>query len=111
MSGGGRFFDLSRSRAQRFGVHARVVQFLKLALHHFLILVIRHAEPARARAQNGDTELAAVDELADQARQQALFLSSPSGSARRKSLKYASSFSNSHGVKPQKFIETGVSGA
>ena len=39
------------------------------------------------------------------------FLSSPSGSARRKSLNYASSFSNSHGVKPQKFIETGVSGA
>ena len=35
--------------------------------------MIRHAEPARARAQNGDTELAAVDELADQARQQALF--------------------------------------
>ena len=48
------------------------MQLLELALHHFLVLVIGHAEPARVRAQNGHAELAAVDELADQARQQTL---------------------------------------
>ena len=39
------------------------------------------------------------------------FLSSPVGSARRNALKYSSSFVKIHGVKPQKFIDTGVSGA
>lgn len=107
MSGGDAFSSL----AQRLRVHARVVQLLELALHHVLILMIGHAEPARARSQHGDGKLAAVDEQSDQARQQALGLLFVRGQRAEEILEVRVEFSKSHGVKPQKFIETGVSGA
>ena len=83
---------------------------MQLRRHRLPVLVVRHAEPAVCRVQHGYLQLSLLQQVSHHARQQALRLDVVPGLAAQEVVEVGLQLLKDGGMKPQKFMDTTVSG-